>query len=486
MLKAFVKHPDRYFYVIVIVYCLLGLFNLAYLPIVWTDEVMNLDPAVQFHKTGLYKGFLWPNTGSDQIFLSYPPLIQWVHILFLYIFPLDVFWTRLPFFCMHLASLILIYHTVLKISGNQRQWALLLSLLFMFDKVVFELSRSMRVEVVEIFLVAILIWLHVNRKKAIWMGLVCGLLLLAHLTMWPLVAGFVLYFYLDNTGQKEKGILTITCLVPAMVFLAYIGFDFSGLAQQMAQQTAKHSAMGGVMDRIMDFMFLRFWPVYKEQPWALLFTPILLFLSLRFVLQGFKTNLFALIFLTSSLAWMLFLAPHYRYWPPLFLIGIFLLASLTQKLKQPILISKPIWALTLCMITAGFLARHVLAILQRDERNPAQAAAWVAAHLDKNKNSLIIGEGIAFYLSQNSRVAYGIPFYPQNLHPEIFDAVFLLTREETTLPILDVYHPNPSKAPAFLLNLQKGETYNHMKWVRIENLKQWNQITGTFARDYEN
>lgn len=486
MLKAFVKHPDRFFYAIVIIYCLLGLFNLAYLPIVWTDEVMNLDPAVQFHKTGFYKGFLWPNTGSNQIFLSYPPLIQWVHILFLYIFPLDVFWTRLPFFCMHITSLLLIYQTVLKISGNQRQWALLLALLFMFDKVVFELSRSMRVEVIEIFLVALLFWLYANHKKAIWLGLVCGLLLLAHLTMWPLVAGFVLFFYLDNASLRSKAILITTCLVAPIVFLIYIGFDLSGLVQQMTQQTAKHGAMGGVMDRILDFLFLRFWPVYKEQPWALLFTPIFLILSIRFVLQGIKTNLFALIFLTTSLVWMFFLAPHYRYWPPLFLIGIFLLASLTQKLKQPIQISKPIWALTFCFMTAGFFARHLLAFLQRNERDPNQAAAWVAAHLNKQKNSLIMGEGIAFYLSENSNVSYGIPFYPQNLHPENFEDVFLLTRDETNLPILDTYHPKSSNVPAFLKNLQRGETYDNMKWMRIENVEQWNQITGAFARDYEN
>jgi hypothetical protein len=96
----------------------LGLFNLTTLPVAWTDEVMNLDPAIQFHKFGHFFSKLWPNPGAEKVFASYPPLIEIWHIFWLKITNPTVFNIRLPFLIFHLSTLTILYHLLHKSLKN--------------------------------------------------------------------------------------------------------------------------------------------------------------------------------------------------------------------------------------------------------------------------------------------------------------------------------------------------------------------------------
>lgn len=484
MLRAILRNPHSIFYAILALYLLAGLINLAQLPVVWTDEVMNLDPAVQWHKTGHYQGFLWPNAGSNVVFLSYPPLIEIWHIAMLYLLPLDVFWMRLPFLLLHVFTALLLYRLLLQVTGKQIQIALLLTLLFIFDKVVFEISRSMRVEVLSVFLVVLLFWLHIFNKSAVWRGVVLGFLLLAHINLWPLVGAYFLHMLFIQKDIKKLAVAGFVSLIPPMLFLLFIDFNIQGLMVQMFQQTGKHTANGGLGGRFVDFVFLRFWPVYREQPWALLYTPLMLAVGIRSLFKARPVNVFAWVFVLVAISWMFILAPHYRYWPPLFVVGLLLFASQVRGFNQALLISRPVWILIILALGTGFIARHYIAFIQREERSPKLAKAWLKEHLDSSQKTLIVGEGIAFYLSLESNFYYGIPFYPQNLHPEQFDEVYYLAKENPGLELVSEYQPPIAAIPSFLRRLQKGETYAGMKLIRIHNTNEWQQLTGKYTKDY--
>ena len=78
-----------------LVYTALSLINLDSLPVAWTDEVLNLDPAIQFIHNGHYTSKLWPNPNCDIIFASYLPALQWFQTAYLSFLPLEIFWVRL-------------------------------------------------------------------------------------------------------------------------------------------------------------------------------------------------------------------------------------------------------------------------------------------------------------------------------------------------------------------------------------------------------
>ncbi len=131
---------------LIFTYAILSLVNLESLPVAWTDEVLNLDPAIQQLQNGTYTSKLWPNPNSDVIFASYLPAIQWFQSAYLRIVPIEIFWVRLPFALLTWGSIILGYFIIRKNSQLNDFWASIWVGIAFLDKSVFELSRSMRVE----------------------------------------------------------------------------------------------------------------------------------------------------------------------------------------------------------------------------------------------------------------------------------------------------------------------------------------------------
>lgn len=439
---------------------------------------MNLDPALQFHKHGVYKGFLWPNEGSNTQFLCYPPLIEWFHIASLYVLPFDIFWLRLPFLLLHVGSLYFLYRIASKLSKGQDWMALLMVSLFMFDKVVFEISRSMRVEVLLTFLLLLLVWLNIHKKHLIWQGLVAGLLLLAHLNMWPWLAIWALFQF---KNLRHLSVFTVAALVPVLLFFFAIDFHLTALYQQLFMQAEQHASQGGLGQKIADFLWNRFWPVYKEQPWALLYTPFLLGAAVVSIFNK-RQNPFAWSFLACSLVWILVLAPHYRYWPPLFAAGLLMLAWELGSSKRPVTIALPVWFGTLLLLGAGFGARHLLAIQQRDSRNPEAALAWLKSQLNEKDKTLIVGEGIAFYATQNPNFDYGMEFYPQNLAFQNYSKVYYLSRDTAPFAVKATYTVKSHTTVSTLQRWQRGETYAGMKLYEIKNKADWDKLTGAYQK----
>jgi hypothetical protein len=111
----------------------LGLINLDRLPIAWNDEIQNLDPALVWHHTQKFCSPLWPNPGAENHFLSYPPLIEAWHCLWLNIGK-SPWIVRFPFLVFHLTTALILYRFIHRIFNNTHAtpMALLLIALFLF------------------------------------------------------------------------------------------------------------------------------------------------------------------------------------------------------------------------------------------------------------------------------------------------------------------------------------------------------------------
>lgn len=484
MTGFFKRNPEKIFSFFLACYTIAGLFNLHVLPIAWTDEVMNLDPALQWHKTGQYAGFLWPNKGSDSIFLCYPPLIEFFHMATMYVLPFDIYWMRLPFLLIHVGSLYLLFQLLKRVSGGWPWVAVIMSLIFMFDKVVFEISRSMRVEVLEIFLVLALMYLHQKGGRFAIKGILLGLLLTAHLKMWPVVGLWLIMEWIGTATIKQKYIVSLFSILPLMAFFVFIDFRLNDLYIQMFSQAEKHGAASGFGDKIYGNFIGRFWPVYKEQPWMI---PLFLWMcvSAGFQLVHSRGKAFApVIFLGTVLVWMFMMAPHYRYLPPLYVFGFVVLIAdpLFQKISRA-KIAIPAFLIILPLIMAGFIARHFMAVWQRDERDPYAVQQWLDGELG-NERTLVIGNAAAFYLSGEKNIDYGMDMYPQNLHFDQYRNVYFLSEDSTSLELQAAYEAKRRHIPEWMRAFGKGNTYAGLKLYRIKSRDDWEKITGKYAGDY--
>ncbi len=310
--------PKRWIGLLLGIYGLVGLINLDRLPIAWTDEVQNLDPALVWHTTGEYASCLWPNPGAETHFLSYPPLIEGWHTLWLFVGN-SIWMVRLPFLLFQLISGYLFYCIVLAILNPRKipkipatntssksaihglnstrtpfVFSLVMTAFFLLDKSTAEISRSMRVEILVMLLVLSLIygiqklpspvqsgmdWIQKNKpfafaKQMGFLGLVLGSLTMAHLYTWPMV--FISSLWLINIciqPENRQNRLSIVSLfvglfAPFVLFWVSVKPEWHNLIAQISFQAQEHQA-NSIFKNIVDFFYTRFIPYTLEQPYTL-------------------------------------------------------------------------------------------------------------------------------------------------------------------------------------------------------------------------
>jgi hypothetical protein len=482
MIQAFKHHAA--FTLFFFIYALLGCINLDRLPVAWTDEVLNLDPAVQYLQHGYYFSKLWPNPGSHLIFASYLPGIQWFQTLYLGIVPFDIFWIRWPFLCLMLVSIILVYKTLLRNKNLKPEYATLLLALIFLDKASFELARSMRVEVLIIFGTSCLFYLSQYKKTILLQSFIFGYLFMCHAYLWPFIGvWFGMKWIHTNTSTKIFSLLFF--LLPLFFFTASLGFNFNPLLEQMGFHMSQHTLVKTDLPHhpILNSLWYRFFPFYLEQPMIpVLFYGIifcLVYLILKKPIWKSPLNYPQLGWLLSIFLLFTVLTPQYRYLPFFWLTGIILIALNKQtQLTVPWL--KVLMGLAVMNAAISFMGRHSAALLQKNARDPISVQKFLQKKLDHReltsmKKSLILGESIGFYFAHQEKnrthFDYGVDFYPQHFDWNQYDNIYLLThkvRIQDTL--IGVYRSKQElfTTPNFMLKFAKGGTYNGMRIYQLK------------------
>ncbi|PHX93194.1 MAG: hypothetical protein CK532_00605 [Flavobacteriales bacterium] len=377
--------PKRWIGLLLGIYGLMGLINLDRLPIAWTDEVQNLDPALVWHATGEYASRLWPNPGAETHFLSYPPLIEGWHTLWLYVGK-SIWMVRLPFLLFQLISGCLFYCIVLailnpnKIPKNPAMnsslesvihgLALLFTAIFLLDKSTAEISRSMRVEVLVMLLLLGLIYgiqklppplqlgeasIQKNKpytfaKQMVFLGLVLGSLAMAHLYTWPIVFVSSLWLIKECIQQENRqtGLSIVSfitgLLAPFLLFIVSVKPEWHNLFAQISFQARDHQA-NSFLENIVGFFYTRFVPYTLEQPYTIILHCMAWIASFYLLFKQYKSlapfwrnllnknkdshphtrevyTLIPILFLSFSIPAAMLLAPQHRYYPIQNMLGL--------------------------------------------------------------------------------------------------------------------------------------------------------------------
>lgn len=524
-----VNHPfnsrigiwDYTFYFLLATLALFGFINLDRLPIAWNDEIQNLDPAFVWHHTHQFRSPLWPNPGAETHFLSYPPLIEAWHCLWLFCGK-SPWIVRLPFLLFHLSTAWLLHrfllNHLLKSLSNANFWALLLTALFLFDKSTGEIARSMRVETPILLLFSLLLFAWNNTitspssSNYAFVGLILGCLLIAHLYTWPLVATAGLTAWLIAARKPSKAftqrlLLILGTLLPFLLFLTLVQPNWNDLKTQLFMQAGDHQS-SSLLQNISEFFIGRFIPYSLEQP----YTPLLhlLYLIVAFWLirhhykQSHTTSSFLqnawipFLFLSISLPMMLLLTPQHRYYPIEHFWGVLMIAeilttnsSLQQKINQwvnsykPTIKSRIITGVFGVFLLLPYTARQTTALLQRNQRDPQIAIEFLNKNLNQIPSGEILGEPIAnYWLAQSphpEKWTFGFEFYPQHFPFNPAKPRFLLTRiPPEQLPFLALVDQLQIPIAKTLENwpLEKlGHTYNGLFLYQINSEKDWKQLT---------
>ena len=368
-------------FLLVGIYLIAGLVNLDRLPIAWNDEIQNLDPALVWYHTGNYCSPLWPNPGAEFKFLSYPPLLEAWHCLWLY-FGQSVWIVRLPFLIFHLLTALLLYRLVCQLlsapSSTRKQpepyspiiieqMALLITALFLFDKSTGEIARSLRVETPIMLLLALFIS---TAPKLIhqckfhippFLGLCLGSLAVAHLYTWPLVliaTALILNHFIHY--QKQSSLLhgftfLLGLIAPITIFWLVVEPELHDLITQLFMQAEDHSGTS-LGSNLYGFFFGRFIPYYIEQPYTFLLHLLYWIAALRLLILFYdprpslwstffktpkkhffnpfhSTLLIPILYLSFAIPTAIFLTPQHRYYPVQHLLGLLVIAVYLQNFK---------------------------------------------------------------------------------------------------------------------------------------------------------
>lgn len=471
--------------------CILFLFalpvflNLDRVPVAWLDETMNLDPAVQWHLKGRFISELWPNRGSEQLFMCYLPLVEWLHMLNLQFVPWEMFWVRLPFLLIFLAGAWCFFLLMKQQLRLELFWALLLLSLLLFDKSVFELLRSVRSETLELSLLAVWLWLCFRKPANIFIPLLAGLLFMAHPKLWPALGVGMLFHWPVVRGNIRLLLWPLLFTVPALVYFFWLGPSLVGWWHQLQGQAAMHGANG---NRLVAHAITRYWPYFKEQPWM----PILHLLTwwpAISLLRRFRFSINAMpacMWMVQDFCWMLILAPHHRYLPPhhllMYVVWAIWLAERQWAYRKA-------YALSALAFTPFLLfpyaSRMGMGFMQRTERNPKPVLRWLEAHIPTGKmgKTLIIGHSIGHYFMMQRRdtgLHFALEIYPQKFRFSDYKRVYYLGPKRPDLP--GISYPLPDAI--FPIPEEWSPTYRGLTLSILSTEAEMEAIVGPYRIPY--
>lgn len=488
MLERFKYRHNQIFWIFLGVYATVGIFNLETLPVAWTDEAMNLDPAIQYTKFNHYFSKLWPNPGAETLFASYPPLIELWHIFWLKFFQPSIFTVRLPFLLMHLATLALLHQLFSKKSAL---FAILCILVFATDKSVFEMSRSVRIEVFILFLFTLYFYLNEHRSHPVILGTIVGLLSISHLYTLPILGVIILKKCLNNT-LKNNLIFIFFALLPIVFSLYFIDFNFQQIYHQLTLQAQKHSPENrGLLHHLKSSFIGRFWPYYLEMPINFCLYMGIFCLNIFIVFKNIKkpfllfSQKFTLELFAFSFTLFFLITPQYRYLPVFLLLGLLFLRD-TDFMTNIKSIKIGTIVFTIMSINGIFLfsIKHTVAIVQRNERISSPFIKFIASHIPQNKKTLILGESIGeYYAATRKDCDYGLDYHPQHFQFSDYDQVYYLSKTDIkNTKLIATYLPKKANIPKLITKFAKGGTYSNTSIWKVETKKDFQIITAPYMR----
>ncbi len=480
------KNLQRLWWVYLIFYFGLVLFNLDRIPISWLDESYWLDVAHNL-SNGSYTSKIWHYPRIEEKFLAYLPFQFFYDAAFMKLLPHGVFWYRLPHVLTFIVAVIFLFKIYRKNQSLSLIATIILVALFMNDKGIYDSIRNSRGEVLSLMLLAPAIYLFQQKKSVFGVTLLLSAVFFNHPSMWVIVGVLMLYLFFRE-DLKNKALISIAFAFPVVAFLVYAEFDFELIKLQLIDHGEEHMATGNLL---VGHFWDRYMPFYKLQPWVpflnLFITGYCVYAIIK--QKSIKNLPLEVTFLANSIYWLFVLAPLYRYNSPNILLLFILLPKplllLKQKYYDGLVNKKRILALSsifivpcIVLVFFPFISRNLAGIVQREERDPQKATEWLDSHFDKNKKILLVDNSLAhYYALEQDNIDFTITYSVYKYGFKEYDEVYLVSispSQAKEAVLLDTY--TLDKDSFFGYSFNNVITYSGLKIYKIETEEQFNQL----------
>ncbi len=425
----------------VIFYFIIFAFGLLYLTlhsVATLDEVMLLDPCLNFIR-GHYSSKIWYAPGSELVFMSYLPANFLFRILFLYIFPHQLFFFRLPYILLFIGSCILL-HSIIQKKYHQPLLSILAAIFFINDKGLWDASLSGRTEIIQVFLILSYFYLELKNGGVIApviKGFIIGLLLLTHPPAWIVAAVFI-WYAIDLKNPRRTMLTWFPAFVIILLFLKSIQFNLKEFAAQLFLEGSLSSPTHSFGYRLIH-SWERFLPYpYLMQPWVLLIIMacVYFWLNIKIVKSNWEQRIGIVFF--SYLIFLLLTSENYsRYNPPLLVCAYmflpFIINFIQVKLKRSIPIY--LYLIVIIIISIPFVLRvsRTYSNKESNDARPVVMQFLQAIHHQSNESILIIGEPIGYFVAKAAPdIDYTTPFTTHKFMDHEYDRLILLSYQEYT------------------------------------------------------
>ncbi len=480
-----------------LLYLGITLYNLDKIPVAWLDETMNLDPAIQWVKHGTYSSQIWGFKGTEDVFLAYLPLVQWVYIIPVALFPFSLFYTRLLWW-IGFGLMAYVFYIFAKKTFPKPHKALfsipiLLTLYFIHAEGFTNAMRSFRVELWMLLLLISLFYSIFYSKNSWLSAFLLYFLALSHPSAWHIVGMVGLYLFLVEKKLATKlGIVLIIAMAPLTYF--YIAhWDISAIQAQLLPHGTEHNttAVGG--NQLYNHFIARFLPIYKANPWEIIFNIFSIVLSITAIIKTLSANAktalnpstllpFCIIF--THVYWYFALAPFARYTSVLVVLNLLFLIKILAQNKN-IFFQKPTqWLLygLLPFMLLPFWVRNIVALYQSPERDYTAVLAWIDTNMPKDKKVLLTDFSIGhFYANAHPNTSYSLPYSIHKFNFDAYDAVYQITTDlqKTDTNLISIYLPKPYNKPAWVLWVENNtdiKTYSGYNLYLVKNKAAFDKI----------
>lgn len=450
-------------------YFIVVLCNLAFVPIAWIDEIMDLDPAMRWVEGQGYNSFLWQYNGSEHIFLANLPLRNLPFAAMGYLFGADIFWMRFPHILFFMGTCILFYKLTKHYANEGLAWIILL--FFMFDKGIYESLRSVRCEMQQLFYLSAALYFTLVRRNGIIAIVSCSLLALVHPASWMLSIVIAVKNLLTVKRVRNKILLGVLYLAPFVVWLWLIDFNFMGIFDQLIAAGEDHTENGSGITLLLHHFYNRFSLYLTTQPWVWLGILFAHILAIKNLIRN--KDFISLLLLAHSLFWMFVLAPNYRYNPTMLLLSYLIMARFFAKYEWKAQWQKAIIVFVLFVQSIPFVSINLMGMMQYNERNPYKFQEWLSQQVNISGKTLLCGESVGLYWIHNidaveRKVEFCAPNYPHKFDFSSYNKIILLSAEKLPLHAFAEYKPKKTcNAMDNLFKKFNSPTYNGMKLYEV-------------------
>lgn len=474
----------KFFPLYLLFYFILILVNATMLPVAWVDEVMLIDPALNLINNGHFASKIWPFINTEVFFAAYLPVPAFLYAFALGIFSNTIFVTRITWIILFAIHIYLLYRLLSHYLKNKE---IVYFLLFVYLNLegITNAMRSGRAEIPELLFISLFLFAFLIKKNPIISGLSLTFLGLCHPSMWMICLIAFIWIVFGKFFKPFKIKFLISAGIPVILFILFAGENLIEYQNQLFVHAAEHSNTQNQHNFLTSYFVDFFLPVYASQPYLILFIWLAFGYSC-YKIFNYKKNrdiFIPLLFIGTYIFWMFSLAVFHRYTPVIVFLSFLLIPSMMDlinnnypnfKLKfKSTLVTNMLFLIALLLVSAPFLIRNSVAIVQKQQRSTKPLFAWLDKEIKTDhKKILIVGAPVGlFYSMKNENVEYTLTYGTRKFKFNDYEKVYYLKHRHDRIcgKFIANYPISESDFEATLSKLFKTETYLGMSLYQISS-----------------